>query len=310
VQLEGIRDFTLIDRMEIDRFIDQRSAAEDWSIHTRDAYRHDLGLYSDFLESLAAKSFADSSPEKILSFLASRRRKREAERTIARRLAAVRSFHRYLREERILKKDALEGLPAAKRAQTLPHFLTRDEMEALLIAPKGTGPLAVRDRAIVELLYACGLRASELVGLEESDLVVTKGVVTAIKVLGKGRKERYVPVHRAASEKIAVYLAKSRPKLLTPDGSRLLFLARGGRAMSRIALYLRLRKLGLAAGVRQRVTPHLLRHTFATHLVHEGADLRAVQEMLGHADLATTTIYTSVDTKRLKDVHRRFHPRG
>lgn len=298
------------DRREIDDFLDQKTAAEGWSVHTRDAYRHDLHLYSVHLESLGATSWAESSAEKVLGFLAARRKLKESERTVARRLAAVRSFHRYLREEKILKKDVLDGLPPAKRSKTLPHFLTRDEITALLEAPKGNGPLALRDRAIIELLYAGGMRASELVGISEADLVREGGVVRAVKVFGKGQKERYIPIHRTAAAKIALYLARGRPKLDSPDGSRLLFLGRGGKKLSRIALYLRLRRYGLVAGIRRRVTPHLLRHTFATHLVHEGADLRAVQEMLGHADLATTTIYTSVDTKRLKDIHRRFHPRG
>jgi integrase/recombinase XerD len=298
------------DRHEIDIFLDLRSSAAGWSAHTRAAYRRDLDLYAAHLESLAVESWARSTLDTVVGFLATLSAAGEAERTIARRVACLRSFHRHLLEEGILAADVLAALPPAKRALELPHFLTRDEIEALLVAPQGVGPLALRDRAIIELLYATGVRASELVSVREIDLVRGERRVHAVKVLGKGQKERYVPLHARASEKLDDYLRRGRPRLVSAHGSPALFLKKSGRPLTRMDLYVRLRRLGVQAGIRTRVTPHLLRHTFATHLVHHGADLRAVQEMLGHADLATTTIYTSVDTRRLKDIHCKHHPRA
>lgn len=300
----------MLDDYEIEVFLDARGSSEGWSRHTRAAYRADLVLYRAHLEAIGKTSWAASNGAAVLSFLARRRKAGDAARTIARRRAALATFHRHLLEEKIIRPEALDNLPPAKREKSLPHFLTAAEVEALVRAAPATSVLGLRDRAIIELLYASGIRASELAGLLPGDLIRRGGVIAAVKVLGKRSKERYVPLHRTAADLLEAYMLKARPKLVKPVGATNLFLRKDGRGMTRLDLYQRLRKLGLAAGIRQRVTPHLLRHTFATHLVHEGADLRAVQELLGHADLSTTTIYTSVDTKRLKDTHARFHPRG
>ncbi|MEZ6194379.1 MAG: tyrosine recombinase [Planctomycetota bacterium] len=300
------------DRAEIGVFLDLRGAEAGWSPHTRAAYRRDLELYADHLETRGVATFAAGGADAILAFLALRRRAGDAERTLNRRLAALRSFHRHLMEEGILREDPFQRLPAAKRARTLPHYLSKKEMTSLLDAAAAReGPEGLRDVAIVEILYASGIRVSELTGLGPGDVGRPDETgIAQLVVLGKGNKERFVPLAAPAQEALATWLAEGRPHLARPDSPDRLFLSTRGRALSREAVYRRLRETGLAAGIRQRVTPHLLRHTFATHLVHQGADLRAVQEMLGHANLETTTIYTSVDAERFRSIHRRFHPRG
>lgn len=298
------------DHTEIDLFLDQVGSTAGWSRHTRTAYRHDLYLYADFLTDGGKKSWKESTSATLLDFFAERRRHGDHDRTLSRRRAALRTFHRHLMEEKILTTDLFAEIPPGKTMRSLPHFLTRDEVDRLFAAVEGQSPTALRDRTMIELLYASGIRATELVTMKPADLFRKKGLVEAVKVLGKRSKQRFVPLHPRIAEMLDLYLAKGRPRLVSPIGAPELFLRKNGAAMSRLQLYHRLRFLGEKAGIVQRVTPHLLRHTFATHLVHEGADLRAVQEMLGHADLSTTTIYTSVDTKRLQTIHKKFHPRG
>ncbi|MCB9831664.1 MAG: tyrosine recombinase XerC [Planctomycetes bacterium] len=293
---------------EVELFLSLGVAEEGWSPRTRAAYAQDLNLYLLHLEGLGVPNLGSSRAETILDFLAWRRREGDAERTILRRLACLRSFHKYLLREGVLETEVLSRLPAPRRARNLPKFLSLDDMEALFTILEGASPLALRDRAIVELLYATGVRVSELCGLDEAGL--GRGPLDSIKVLGKGRKERYLPLHPRAAAALEAWRRQGRPRLLRPEGCPSLFLSARGAPLGREAVYRRLRRLGLEAGLRQRLTPHLLRHTFATHLVHEGADLRSVQELLGHANLETTTIYTAVDGQRLREVHARHHPRG
>ncbi len=294
---------------EVELFLSLGVAEEAWSARTRAAYARDLDLYLHHLKELGIIELAESRAETILSFLAARRRAGDADRSLARRLACLRSFHKHLLKERVLEADVLAHLPSPRRARNLPKYLGRREIESLFAAVEGESPLALRDRAILELLYATGIRVSELCGLDEADLG-GRGALESIKVLGKGGKERFVPLHDRAALALDRWRRAGRPKLLGPDFCPRLFISQRGGALNRVAVYQRIRRLGLKAGLRRRVTPHLLRHTFATHLIQEGADLRSVQELLGHANLETTTIYTAVDAKRLKEVHARHHPRG
>lgn len=301
----------MMDRHEIALFLDLRTAERGWSAATRSAYQRDLGLLSDHLQAESVSRFTDLDVELVLGFLKVRREAGDSPRTLNRRAAAVRSFCRFLLEEDILKNDITQDLPPAQRTKDLPHFLTTDEMERLLEAPHGPPAVVLRDRALIELLYGSGIRVSEMTGLEESHLRPSPhGNGLTVWVRGKGGKERQVPLHETASASLGRYILNGRPALAGPTASTRLFLSVRGAALSRRAVYEILRRLGIAAGIQQNVTPHLLRHTFATHLVHEGADLRAVGELLGHAQVSTTTIYTSVDTKRLRNLHERFHPRG
>jgi integrase/recombinase XerD len=227
--------------------------------------------------------------------------------TLQRKVACLRSFYRHLRREQILARDPTADLRGPRRSQRLPHVLTRDEVARLLRAPKGTEPAALRDRALLELLYACGLRASEAIGLELSDVDLQEAVLRA---RGKGSKERVVPVGRAAVSALRAYLGRGRPRLATEAADPGLFLNVRGRRLSRQGLYKIVQGHARAVGLEDRMSPHTLRHTFATHLLAGGCDLRTLQEMLGHADVATTQIYTHLSADRLRDVYFDAHPRG
>lgn len=299
------------DREQIDIFLDEGSAEHGWSPHTRAAYRRDLELYLDHLAKRGIR-LPQAGADAVLDFLSWRREEGDSERSMARRRAAVRSFSRHLLAEGLVQEDLAARLPSARRPASLPHYLRLEEIECLLEAAAGDAPGAILDRALVELLHATGLRVSELCGLTPSDRMPDErgdGLIS-LKVHGKGGKQRFVPVHATAREALDHWLTRGRPRWLRPDSPRRLFLGARGGVLRRETVYARLSRLGRRAGLRTPVTPHLLRHSFATHLVHAGADLRIVQEMLGHANLETTTIYTSVDSERLKEIHLRCHPRG
>jgi integrase/recombinase XerD len=227
--------------------------------------------------------------------------------TIRRQISAIRTYYRFLIGEGMAKTDPSERLESPRRGRTLPDVLTVKEVEALLGAPGLDEPLAWRDRALMELGYGAGMRVSELCGLVRTDLILDEGLV---RVFGKGGKERMVPVGRAVIGAISVYLHTIRPDLdRGKTENRLLLNARGG-PLSRVGAWGIVKHWAKEAGIKKRVTPHTLRHSFATHLLEGGADLRAVQEMLGHADLSTTQIYTHVDREYLRSVHKQYHPRG
>jgi integrase/recombinase XerD len=219
----------------------------------------------------------------------------------------MRSFFRHLRREGIVQGDPTADLRAPRKSQRLPQVLSRDEVARLLSAPKGTDPAALRDRALLELMYACGLRASEAIGLDVRDVDLTLGVLRA---RGKGSKERVVPIGREAVAATKVYVERGRPSFVGLGDEPHLFVNRRGGGLTRQGLYKIVQSHARAVGLQDRMSPHTLRHTFATHLLAGGCDLRAVQEMLGHADIATTQIYTHLSAERLKDVYFRAHPRA
>jgi integrase/recombinase XerD len=227
--------------------------------------------------------------------------------TIRRQVSAIRTYYGFLIGEGLAKSDPSERLETPRRGRTLPDVLTVKEVESLLTAPGLDERMAWRDRALLELGYGAGMRVSELCGLARTDLVLDEGLV---RVFGKGGKERMVPVGRAVIGAVSVYLHTLRPEIdRGKSENRLLLNARGG-PLSRVGAWGIVKQRAKQAGIRKRVTPHTLRHSFATHLLEGGADLRAVQEMLGHADLSTTQIYTHVDREYLRSVHKQFHPRG
>jgi integrase/recombinase XerD len=225
--------------------------------------------------------------------------------SLGRRVNSLKSFFTYLAIESNLPENPAENLKGPRKPKRLPKFLTYRDAQRLLAAPDGTGYLDVRDRAMLELLYAAGLRVSELVALRPEGVNLQEGWV---RVLGKGAKERLVPVHPRARAALTVYLVEREKRFKTPDAE--LFLGRSGRKLSREQFWRILRDLGRRAGLTAPIHPHLLRHTFATHMLEGGADLRSVQEMLGHADLSTTQIYTHLDSAALKSAHAKHHPRG
>jgi integrase/recombinase XerD len=281
------------------------------SRNTLEAYRSDLLQLGAFLERRGVGVLAAEHSD-LSAFLAElaaggEGRPPVAAATLQRKAACLRSFYRHLRREGALQRDPTADLRAPRKSQRLPQVLTRDEMARLLAAPRGTDPAALRDRALLELMYACGLRASEATGLDVRDVDLKAGVLRA---RGKGSKERLVPVGREAVAAARAYLDRGRPALVGLGDEPRLFVNRRGTGLTRQGLYKIVQRHARAVGLDERMSPHTLRHTFATHLLAGGCDLRALQEMLGHADIATTQIYTHLSAQRLKDAYFKAHPRA
>ena len=280
------------------------------SRNTLEAYRSDLLQFGRYLEKRGLPAVDASGPElgEFLTQLATGAGGAPASAaTIHRKTACLRSFYRHLRRDGVMDSDPTAALTAPRRGRRLPHVLTRAEIDTLLKQPAGTEPAALRDRSLLELMYACGLRASEAVGLELADLDLDEQIVRA---RGKGAKERLVPIGRVATQAARDYLARGRPRLVQGDGERHLFVNFRGGALTRQGLNKNVQRHARSAGLADRMSPHTLRHSFATHLLAGGCDLRSVQEMLGHADVATTQLYTHLSSQRLKDVYFAAHPRA
>jgi integrase/recombinase XerD len=227
--------------------------------------------------------------------------------TLQRKAACLRSFYRHLRREQVIEHDPTADLRAPRKSQRLPKVLTRGQVDQLLTAPRGTEPAALRDRALLELMYACGLRASEAIGLDVGDVDLE---IAVLRARGKGSKERLVPIGREAITAVRLYLQRGRSAMVGDRDERKLFVNRRGTGLTRQGLYKIVQRHARAVGLDDKMSPHTLRHTFATHLLAGGCDLRSVQEMLGHADIATTQVYTHLSAERLKDVYFKAHPRA
>ena len=281
------------------------------SRNTLNAYRTDLLQYGEFLSEHELDALA-ARPADIGDFLADlatgNGRPACSAATVHRKTACLRSFYKHLRRDELIGDDPTASLSAPRRAKKLPQVLNYAEVQRLLAAPRGSEPTTLRDRALLEVMYACGLRASETIGLEMSDIDLEEGLLRA---RGKGSKERIVPLGRKAIAAISTYLRGGRPKLVPPERheARLFVNFRGG-PLSRQGLYKIVQRHAREAGLSGRMSPHTLRHSFATHLLSGGCDLRAVQEMLGHADIATTQMYTHLSGERLKEVYFEAHPRA
>ena len=290
----------------VDAYLTQLRVERNLSPRTVAAYASDLGGFLRWADK-AAVHVLDADHRSLRLYLAELDRARYARRTIARRLAAVRSFYRYLVRTGQLASSPAAVLATPRLPKRLPDIGTSDLIEHLLLTPNPATPLGMRDRAILELLYASGIRVSELTGLDLGAVDLSQGLIT---VMGKGSRERTVPIHRLAIRAVRTYLADARPLLDRGSGGDAVFLNRLGTRLSdggvRRMLDHHLQTLGASASV----TPHVLRHTFATHLLEGGADLRTVQELLGHVALSTTQIYTHVSTKHLREVHKGAHPRA
>ncbi len=290
----------------VDRFLNHLAAEKGLAANSVMAYSRDLAAFLDHLDRRRVDGPAAVQARDIVSFLEGLQQRGLSARTRARMLVAVRGFFAFLVHEQALAADPTPDVHPPRLGQRLPHSLGPEEVSQLLAAAD-TGTLMQRDHAMIELVYATGLRVSEVVSLKVSQVNLEAGYLT---VVGKGSKERAVPIGSYARQRLLTYLHEARPKILHGRLSPFLFVNRAGRRLSRQGFWQRLRLAVRRTGIEGKVSPHTLRHAFATHLVERGADLRAVQMMLGHADIATTQIYTHVARDRLRAVHRKFHPRG
>lgn len=279
------------------------------SANTVTSYKRDIEKYLTFLTEKKITQLDEVSRFEILDFLQTLRQSGAADNSIIRMVSSLRKFHQYLKRESIVSDDPMQLIDTPKKASTLPKAISPQAVEQLLEAPDTTTPLGVRDRTILELMYATGLRISELVNLKLSNMHLTMGF---IQTMGKGKKERIIPLGEIASQWLDHYLDGARVYLQdqSAETSEYVFLNSRGKGLSRQGVWKKVKQLALEAGIDQNVTPHTLRHSFATHLLENGADLRMVQELLGHADISTTQIYTHITKTRLKQVYSDYHPRA
>jgi len=270
------------------------------------AYRRDILKFWEFAAGRGVR-LQDVQRGDVVDFLASLYRRGLDSRSVARHLVTIRNFFRFALLEGYVTDDPAVTIESPRFRKSLPEFLSVDEVDRLLAQPDVNSAVGLRDRAMIELMYSCGLRVSELCGLRLADLHAEEG---CLRCIGKGNKERLVPVGRQALGMVRRYLQSSRPELLGENSSAHMFLNQAGRQISRLIYWKALASYGRKAGLRKSLTPHMLRHSFATHLLDRGADLRSVQMMLGHADISTTQIYTHVVEERLKQVYKAHHPRA
>ena len=291
----------------LERFQDFLTLEQGASPRTHEAYGRDLERFATYARLKGAAAPTDVTARLLRDFVYHLKDLGLAPASIRRSISAVRTYFKFLVGEGHVVRDPSDRLETPRRWRSLPEVLTVDEVERLISAPTLDEPLAFRDRALLELAYGAGLRVSEWISLGTRDVLLEDGLV---RVFGKGSKERLVPIGRGAIGAVAVYLRELRPRLEKGKGKGVLLLNARGEPLTRMGAWKLLRKYVERAGIEKRVTPHTLRHSFATHLLEGGADLRAVQEMLGHADISTTQIYTHVDREFLRSVHKQFHPRG
>ena len=291
----------------LEQFSDFINLEQGVSPRTDEAYRRDIGRFAQYCQVKGALAPTDVTAKLVREYVYHLKDLGLAPASIRRNVSAVRSYFKFLVGEGHVVRDPSDRLETPKRWRTLPDVLSVEEVERLLAAPAIEEPMVFRDRAMLELAYGAGLRVSEWITLGMRDVLFDEMLV---RVFGKGGKERLVPIGRKAIGAVALYLRELRPRLERGGGKGILFLNARGEPLTRMGAWKILRRHVTTAGLAKRVTPHTLRHSFATHLLENGADLRAVQEMLGHADISTTQIYTHVDREYLRTVHKQFHPRG
>jgi integrase/recombinase XerD len=290
----------------IDSFLDYLSVERGLSKNTILAYQQDLNIYLDFLSKHGINALSKAAKNDIVEFMLSERAKGISTSSISRRLAAIRMFHRFLTRERILKNDPTALIDSPRLWKKVPDALSLSEVEELINQPDPRDRQGVRDKAILETLYATGMRVSEAADLKIHNLNLDVGF---LRCIGKGNKERVIPLGKKAIHSINRYLEFSRPYFLKGKTSEYFFVNRSGARLSRQSIWKLIKRYAKKSKIKKPIKVHTLRHSFATHLLERGADLRSVQEMLGHSNISTTQIYTHIDKDRLKSVHRMFHPR-
>jgi integrase/recombinase XerD len=291
----------------ITQFIHYLTVERGLANNTLESYQRDLASYCEYIQKQGFDNLNDTSRMQIMSYLLDLQERGRATATLSRNLASIRAFYQFLLREKFIDHDPSVNLESPKIEKRLPQVLSVREVELLLNGPKLDVPAGSRDKAMLELLYATGIRVTELVSLEITDINLNMGFV---KCLGKGSKERIIPLGRLAVENVRSYIERGRPYLVKKGQENALFLNHHGRRLSRQGFWKIIKKYAQVARIDKEITPHTLRHSFATHLLENGADLRSVQEMLGHADISTTQIYTHVTRSRLKEVYAKAHPRA
>jgi integrase/recombinase XerD len=291
----------------LDQFLHYIVVEKGLSKNTVDAYSHSLNRFLDYLKKKGIQEISSVSKFDVRAFLLALKKQGLSAKSVVRNLVAIRTLFQFLIQEGILEANPIEELESPKMPKTLPEILNLKEVEQLLEQPNPQTPMGIRDRAMLEVLYATGMRVSELTQLPMNQVNLEAGYVL---VFGKGSKERIIPLGSEAMKWVALYLKGARERLAKRRESPFLFINRMGSGMSRQRFWKVIKTYGRRAGIRKRITPHLLRHSFASHLLERGADLRSVQMMLGHVDISTTQIYTHVTGERLKKIHQRYHPRG
>jgi len=291
----------------LDQYLNFLTVEKGASANTLDAYSRDLNSYVAFMVAKGLETVGEITPEQVMAYLTARRRGGLAANSLNRGLAAIRGFHKFIAAEKITDHNPLTNIELAKVGLRLPDAISREEMNLILSQPGGTTKPARRDQAMLELLYATGLRVSELISLTMGSINWQVGYLLT---MGKGNKERIVPIGRVAYDYLHGYVQEVRPLYLKGRPSDMLFLNKSGTKFTRQGFWKLVKKYAAQAGLQQKVHPHTFRHSFASHLLAGGADLRSVQMMLGHADISTTQIYTHITREGLKEIHRKYHPRG
>jgi integrase/recombinase XerD len=295
-------------RRQVDEFLRFIAVERGYSDHTIAAYRNDLTQFLTYLADERISSWTDVERAHILNYILYLKMREYAPSTIARKVAAVKAIFHFLVADGVLQHDPTTAVDSPQVDRHLPRPLSREEMARLLAGPaKSNGPRAVRDQALIELMYATGMRASEVIGLDVDAVDLESGTV---RCMGKGNKERLLPLHERAREALSDYLENSRSRLLHGRDETALFVNRLGKPLSRQGLWLIIKQRAAAAGIEREVTPHTLRHSFATHMLDGGAGLREVQQLLGHAHISSTQIYTEVSTRRKREAYDKAHPRA
>ncbi len=292
----------------LDDFLHYQRLARGLSQNTLESYRLDLKKYFQFLIGKGITDLKTVKPENISEFIHSlyQKKRKLKSSSIARNLSAIRTFHKYLLNEEYCDSNPAELIDSPKLGRRLPSTLTPQEMEKILEQPYSRDDLGIRDKAVLEFLYATGVRISEMINFTRKNFLPGVGWV---RIIGKGNKERLVPIGKEAEKAVKEYLKKSRPHIAKPQSEDIMFLNRWGKKLTRMGAWKIIKRYIHQAGIKKKVSPHTIRHSFATHLIEGGADLRAVQEMLGHADISTTQVYTHIDRDFIKQEHRSYHPR-
>jgi integrase/recombinase XerD len=293
--------------MLIGEFMAYLSSERGLAINTLESYERDLRHFASYLEKDGSRPFESASRANVVAYMLAMQKQGKASSTVARHLAALKAFYQFLQRQHHIPRDPTANIESPKLQKRLPKVLTVSEVDKLLRQPNGNAPPALRDKAMLELLYATGIRVSELIQLNISDINLDAGY---LRTLGKGKKERLVPVGQQAIEAVKDFLRVARKELAPDSTEKSLFVNQHGSRLTRQGFWKIIKKYALDANINKDITPHTLRHSFATHLLEGGADLRSVQEMLGHADISTTQVYTHVTRDRLKNVYAKTHPRA